>query len=113
MRKSATFCLPLVGIVAVVAGCAYSSLRERSGPPATETRADERGLVTGSTIQSHDLATVAEKIAHQILSAPEIANAKGAPRIVLLPLKNDSRFPINKDLFLERIAAVLNDKSAG
>ncbi|MGB9604037.1 MAG: penicillin-binding protein activator LpoB, partial [Limisphaerales bacterium] len=35
------------------------------------------------------------------------------PRIVLDPIINETRFPINKDIFLERIRAQLNEKAAG
>jgi len=35
------------------------------------------------------------------------------PRIVLDPVMNNTRFPINKDIFLDRIRVQLNSKSQG
>ena len=49
----------------------------------------------------------------EILATLEIANAKGVLCIVFLSVKNETRFPINKDIFLERIMALLNEKSSG
>ena len=56
---------------------------------------------------------VTDKMARSILGIPQIANAQGTPRIVLDPVKNETRFPINKDIFLTRIRAQLNSKAAG
>jgi penicillin-binding protein activator len=52
-------------------------------------------------------------MARSVLSTPEIVRAQGMPRIVLLPVKNDTRFPINKEIFLSRIRAELNSKASG
>jgi PBP1b-binding outer membrane lipoprotein LpoB len=54
---------------------------------------------------------VTDKMARSILSVPEIANAQGIPRIVLLPVVNETRFPINKDIFLTRIRGFLNSQA--
>jgi PBP1b-binding outer membrane lipoprotein LpoB len=52
-------------------------------------------------------------MARSILGIPQIANAQGTPRIVLEPVNNESRFPINKDMFLTRIRIQLNGKAQG
>ena len=96
-----------------VAGCASSGVQNPSGTPVTEMRPDERGFVAGTGVESQDLVTVTEKMARSILSVPQIANAQGVPRIVLDPVKNETRFPINKDIFLTRIRTQLNSKAAG
>lgn len=111
--KAPAFYFSLAALAAVFSGCASYGLHHSSTSPVTQMRTDERRLIAGSTVESHDIATLAEKMAHEILFTPEIANAKGVPRIVLLPLKNDSRFPVNKEMFLERIITLLNEKSAG
>lgn len=95
------------------AGCASSGVRNPSGVPVTEMRADERGFVAGTGVESQDLVAVTDKMARGILGIQQIAAAQGVPRIVLDPVKNDTRFPINKDIFLTRIRAQLNSKSAG
>lgn len=103
----------LATAVLLVSGCASTGVRNPSGVPVTEMKADERGFVAGTGVESQDIVTVTDKIARQVLSTPEIAQAQGIPRIVLLPIENNTRFPINKDLFLTRIRALLNEKAQG
>ena len=95
------------------AGCASSGVRNPSGVPVTEMKADERGFVAGTGVESQDLVAVTDKMARSILSTPEIANAQGIPRVVLDPVENETRFPINKDIFLTRIRTELNTKARG
>ena len=47
------------------------------------------------------------------LLLPEIARAQTKPRIVLEPVVNNTRFTINKDIFLTRIRTQPNSKAAG
>lgn len=89
-------------------GCSTSGVRNPSGVPVTEMRPDERGFVAGTGVESQDLVAVTDKMARSVLSVPEIANAQGMPRIVLEPVINETRFPINKDIFLTRIRTELN-----
>ncbi len=96
-----------------VAGCASSGVKNPSGVGVTQMRPDEQGFVAGTGMESQDLVAVTDKMARSILSVPQIANAQGIPRVVLDPVKNETRFPINKDIFLTRIRAQLNSKSAG
>ena len=108
------FCvLNLAVIGAIVSGCATSGVKNPSGVPVTEMRPDERGFVAGTGIESQDIVTVAEKMARVIVTVPEIANRQGVPRVVLLPVKNETRFPINKDIFLQEIMSLLNERSDG
>jgi len=95
----------------IITGCASSGVKNPSGVPVTEMRADERGFVAGTGVESQDIVTVTDKMARDILSVPEIANAQGIPRIVLLPVENNTRFTINKDIFLTRIRGQLNEKA--
>jgi len=76
-------------------------------------KADERGFVAGTGIESQDLVAVTDKMARSILGIPEIANAKSIPRIALDPVVNDTRFALNKDLFNDRIRIELNKHSNG
>lgn len=97
----------------LLTGCATSGVKNPSGTAVTVMNPDERGFVAGTGIESQDLVTVADKMARGILAVPQIARAQGVPRIVLLPVKNNTRFPIDKDLFLKEIRAQLNDKASG
>jgi penicillin-binding protein activator len=98
--------------VALFAGCA-SGVKNPSGVPVTEMKADERGFVAGTGIESQDLVAVTDKMARSILGIPEITQAAVTPRVVLEPVNNETRFPINKDIFLTRIRTQLNEKAAG
>jgi PBP1b-binding outer membrane lipoprotein LpoB len=97
----------------LLSGCASSGVRNPSGTPVTEMRPDERGFVAGTGVESQDLVAVTDKMARSILSVKQIANAPGTPRIVLEPVLNETRFAINKDIFLTRIRTQLNSKAAG
>ncbi len=104
--------LGVIGVALIGAGCA-STVKNPSGVSVTVMRPDEQGFVAGTGIESQDIVAVTDKMARGILACPEIANAQGTPRIVLEPIINETRFPINKDIFLERIRAQLNEKAAG
>jgi penicillin-binding protein activator len=98
---------------ALLAGCASSGVRNPSGTGVTELRADEKGFIGGTGVESQDLVRVSDKIARGILTAAPIANAQTPPVIVLDPVVNATRFPINKNIFLERIQSELISKAAG
>lgn len=107
--------IPICGaaVVALMAGCASSGVKNPSGVPVTHMNADEQGFVAGTGIESQDLVAVADKMSRSILGIPQIANAPAPPTIVLEPVDNQTRFPINKDIFLTRIRAQLNSKARG
>ena len=98
---------------ALLTGCATSGVRNPSGAPVTEMSPTERGFVAGTGIESQDLVTVTDKMARNLLGLPAIANAKTPPYVVLDPVINETRFAINKDMFLTRIQTQLASKSGG
>jgi penicillin-binding protein activator len=100
-------------VLLLAAGCASRGVRNPSGIGVTEMEADERGFVAGTGIESQDLVAVTDQMARSILGIPQIAQAMTPPVVLLDPVVNDTRFPINKELFLTRIRVLLNSKSAG
>ena len=100
-------------IAALAAGCASKGVKNPTGVPVTHMTADEQGFVTGTGMESQDLVMVTDKMARSILGIPQIANAATPPTIVLNPVDNQTRFPINKEIFLTRIRAQLNSKARG
>ena len=50
-------------------------------------------------------------MARGILNCPRILNATSPPCILVEPVANETRFRINRSLFLERIMAQLNSKT--
>jgi hypothetical protein len=109
---SAATALALAGLLS--SGCSSSSgVKNPSGIGVTTMRADEQGFVAGTGVESQDLVAVTDKMSRSILGIPQIANAHGVPCIVLDPVENATRFPINKDIFLDRIRSQLNSKAQG
>lgn len=102
-----------VTTVALVSGCATQGVKNPSGVPVTRMNADEQGFVAGTGVESQDLVAVTDKMARNILGVQQIASATTPPIIVLDPVENKTRFPINKDIFLTRIRSELNKKSGG
>lgn len=111
--KTITKLLLPITVAALVAGCASSGVKNPSGVPVTHMNADEQGFVAGTGVESQDLVAVTDKMARSILSIPQIASAATPPIVVLDPVDNQTRFPINKDIFLTRIRTSLNSKSFG
>lgn len=99
--------------VVLLAGCASTGVQNPRGVPVTEMKPDERGFVAGTGVESQDLVAVTDKMARSIIGIPQITKAQGQPRILLDPVNNETRFPINKDIFLTRIRTQLNSRSAG
>ena len=95
------------------AGCASSGVQNPKGVGVTEMKADERGFVVGTGIESQDIVTVADKMARGIMGLPQISQASSPPCIVLDPVINETRFPINKDIFLTRMMTQLTSRSGG
>jgi PBP1b-binding outer membrane lipoprotein LpoB len=103
-----------LGLAAVMlAGCTSAGVKNPSGAGVTVMRPDEAGFVAGTGIESQDLVAVTDKITRNILNVPEIQAAQIPPRIVLDPVINETRFTINKDMFLTRIQTELMNKSNG
>ncbi len=100
--KVSVFVLSAAAIM-LVPGCASSGVKNPSGVGVTHLNPDEQGFVAGTGIESQDIVAVTDYMARSILAIPQIANAATPPVIVLDPVENQTRFPINKDLFLTRI----------
>jgi PBP1b-binding outer membrane lipoprotein LpoB len=115
MKLAKTYCLPLaaVAVAGLLSGCASSGVKNPSGVPVTQMRPDEQGFVAGTGVESQDLVAVTDKMVKSILATPQIANSQTPPMVVLDPVENATRFPINKDIFLTRIRVELNSKARG
>lgn len=96
-----------------LSACASQGVRNPSGVPVTEMRPDERGFVAGTGVESQDLVAVTDRMARSILAIPLIAQAAQPPVVAIDPVINETRFPINRDIFLTRIRTQLNSQAAG
>ena len=108
------FLSSLAGAALWFSGCATTEgVQNPTGVPVTEMKPDERGFVAGTGVESQDLVAVTDKMARSILAIPQIAGAPRPPYVVLDPVVNETRFPINKTIFLDRIRMQLNSKATG
>lgn len=112
-RIQFTSTLLAAAALTLAVGCASSGVKNPSGLPVTRLNADEQGYVAGTGIESQDLVGVASKMARSLIGLPQIANAATPPIIALDPVNNETRFPINKDIFLLRIRVELNKNARG
>jgi hypothetical protein len=100
-------------LLAFLAGCTSSGVQNPKGVGVTEMKADERGFVVGTGIESQDIVTVADKMARGMMALPQISQATTPPYVVLDPVINETRFPINKDIFLTRMMTQMTSRSGG
>ncbi len=105
--------LSAAAVAVILAGCASAGVKNPSGVPVTEMRPDERGFVAGTGVESTDIVAATDKMAREILNIPEIANAQGKPYVITEPVINNTRFALNKEIFLTRIRQQLNEKARG
>jgi penicillin-binding protein activator len=105
--------MALAASAMLLGGCASSGVKNPTGVPVTQMRGDERGFVAGTGVESQDLVSVADKMSRSILNIPEISRATTVPRIVVLPVVNETRFPIAKDIFVDKVRIELNKNSQG
>lgn len=94
-------------------GCAGSGVRHARGVAPRVVDPNQRSMGAGTGVESQDLIQVTDKMARSILATPEIANAAEPPIIALFPVTNDTRFPINAELFTARVKALLNSRCRG
>ena len=108
MRKAMWFVGGVLAWSLIFGGCSGPGPGNRPGRPVTRISPSRPGEVAGLGIESQDLQEVADKMLRSILDTPVIAGAEKPPTVVLLPVENNTRFPINKDIFLSLIKARLN-----
>ena len=113
MRKAMWFVGGLLFCSLILAGCSGPGPGNRPGRPVARISPSRPGEVAGLGIESQDLQEVADKMLRSILDTPVIAGAEKPPTVVLLPVENNTRFPINKDIFLSLIKARLNSEAKG
>ena len=74
---------------------------------------DALGDVEGTGFEARDVRAVTQDMARELLASPILAQFEGAPRIAVEPIKNRSRFLINKDMFTTLLTDLLISNSAG
>ncbi len=67
----------------------------------------------GAAVTSGDVRTIAATMGPQILALPEINHKDGVVRIAVADFKNNSRFPMDRNIFMQRLRQDLNKYGAG
>jgi len=92
-------------------GCATPSVKKLSHTRILQPDQDDN--IGGSFTESGDIRTVATKMTGSLLSVPEIAASEGSVRIAVSPIRNSTRFIIDKDIFMKRLRIEMNKNSGG
>lgn len=106
IRRYATGALGAAAALAL-AGCASIP----SGQPTTKTtmlQPDQEDNLGGSFLESSDIRTISQKMCASILSLPQVSGQEGTVRIALAPIRNSSRYVIDKDILMKRLRIELN-----
>jgi hypothetical protein len=74
-----------------------------------------RGPVAGIGVEARDIVAMADQMTRDLLSVPEVANRKVAPRIIVdsAYFTNESTQRINKNIITDRLRVGLNRSSGG
>ena len=112
MTKTTVFMVTGISLLLVfLAGCATPSNTGLSHTKVLDpSQEDDMG---GSFVESGDIQTVAAQMCPEILSIPEIAANPGVTRIAIAPVRNSTRYVIDKDIFMKRLRLSLNENSGG
>ena len=99
----------LVALALAMCGCATP------GDPSNTAilHPDEEDRMGGTFLESSDIRTIASQMTGAILSMPEVATQSGVTRIAMAPVRNNTRFLVDKDIFLKRLRIELNRVSQG
>jgi PBP1b-binding outer membrane lipoprotein LpoB/TolB-like protein len=92
----------------IASGCATPKVSSTN-----EMNLDDEDSTLAGGIGSRDIRTIATSMAPEILGLPEISQADGVARIAISPIRNNSRFIIDKDIFMRRLRLELNKYGSG
>ena len=106
VRFSAFGAVLLCWVMLWANGCAHPQVSN-----SNEISPDDEPLQSGIT--SGDVRSVASKMCPSILAIPEIVESAGVTRIKIADFKNNSRFFLDRNLFMKRLTLELNRNSRG
>lgn len=93
-------------VLALLGGCFSPNVSE-----SVQVDPDDDPL--GGAINSADIRTVASQMTPAILGLPEVTGKDGTVRIAVADFKNNSRFIIDRNLFMKRLQVELNRTAGG
>jgi PBP1b-binding outer membrane lipoprotein LpoB len=92
-------------------GCAAPQMQNLSRTQVLHP--DEDDDLGGTFLESGDIRSIATQMSGAILSTPEISRAADTVRITMAPIRNSTRFIIDKDIFMKRLRIELNKVANG
>lgn len=92
---------------------ACAGVRNPHQTGVTVLDASETGTVAGSGIESQDIVSICDEMARKLLNTPQIMNAVVPPTVFVKPVENNTRFPINSEIFTDYIQGRLLSQSNG
>lgn len=95
----------------MLSGCATPNIQRTSYTKVLQP--DEDDDIGGTFLESGDIRTVAQRMTSSLLSSREVSSRKGMVRIALAPIRNSTRFIIDKDIFSKRLRIDLNKVADG
>jgi hypothetical protein len=99
--------LLLSAVIILLNGCATPTLEQR--PSSTEIlHPDEDDDLGGTFLESGDIRTIATRMSAALLSTPEIGNNPDIVRIAISPVRNNTRFVVDNEIFTNRLRLELN-----
>lgn len=99
------------GAALAAGGCFLSGCVSAPVSTSTQVSPDDDPLNGG--ISSADVRTVATQMCPAILALPEVSGAGGVVRIKVSDFTNNSRFFIDRNLFMKRLRLELNRNAGG
>jgi hypothetical protein len=103
--------LLLILAVTLIVGCATPQVQNMSHTEILQP--DEEDDLGGTFLESGDIRTIATKMTGELLSIDEIAMSPSTIYIAISPIRNSSRFIIDKDIIMKRLRIELNRVAAG
>lgn len=104
--KVIKYLLLVLCVTFVITGCATPKIESTSYtkilPP------DQEDDIGGSFLESGDIRTIAYNMTTSLLSSRPVTGKNGIVRIAIAPIRNSTRFIIDKDIFLKRLRIELN-----
>jgi hypothetical protein len=112
-RVAAPATLPLAVAAALLGACATNIPQPARGP--IDIDVGSKGPASGTGIESRDIASMTDQMTRDLLSTPEVAARRTAPRIVVdsALFRNRSSQAIDKDLIVDKLRIQLNRSARG
>ncbi len=109
VRNAAIIALAFTAIL--TGGCATPNVQSTSYTKVLQP--DEEDDIGGTFMESGDIRTVAQRMTTSLLSSTAVNSRGSMVRIAIAPVRNATRFIVDKDIFSKRLRIELNKVAEG